>query len=163
MPVKYDGNFWVLEIFKNIFEIRMGDLGGIFSEIYSFESFLYDFWILTVFWGSFFGVIFGFLEIFENVVDMRMYDFMGSFSEIYSFEWSLYDMCLACLVFSLTECHTFIVTGWLGESETIVNNIDTRWHHMLVVLCSNKCLPKQIQMSIAYVYGISPYWLAPRG
>ena len=122
---------------------------------------IFRFWLF--FGGPFFGVLLGFLEIFENVVDMRMYDFMGSFSEIYSFEWSLYDMCLACLVFSLTECHTFIVTGWLGESETIVNNIDTRWHHMLVVLCSNKCLPKQIQMWIAYVYGISPYRLFPRG
>ena len=49
MAIKYDGNLWVLEIFKNAFEIRMGDLVGIFSETYSFECFLYDFWILIVF------------------------------------------------------------------------------------------------------------------
>ena len=57
----------------------------------------------------------------------------GLFSENYSVESSLYDICLA---FSLTESQTFIVNGWLHESRTIVYNVVTSWHHLLVVLCS---------------------------
>ena len=43
---------------------------GLFTEIHSFESFLYDFWILVVFGGPF-----GVLDIFENGFGMRMCDF----------------------------------------------------------------------------------------
>ena len=66
-------------------------LGGLFSEIYSFESSLYDFWILVIFGGPFL-CNFSVFEIFENVFGMRMGDFGGGlFSEIYSFESFLYD------------------------------------------------------------------------
>ena len=58
----------------------------------------------------------------------------------------IYDICLA---FSLAECQTFIVNGWFGESGTIVYNVVTRWHHLLVVLGSKLNLPKQTEMSIA--------------
>ena len=30
MLVKYDGNYWVLEIFENVFEMRMGDFVGVY-------------------------------------------------------------------------------------------------------------------------------------
>ena len=48
------GHFWDFEIFENVFGMRIGDfVGGLFSEIYSFESFLYNFWILDIFGGNF--------------------------------------------------------------------------------------------------------------
>ena len=61
-----------LEILENGFDMRMCDFGGIFSEIYSFESYLYDFWILVVFGGNFCVLI-----IFKNGFGMRMCDFGG--------------------------------------------------------------------------------------
>jgi hypothetical protein len=73
-------------------------------------------------------------------------------------------MCLECMAFSLTECQIFIATGQLGESKTIVYNIDTRWHHLLIVLCSEPFFSNQTQMSIAlYIYGVNPKKLAPMG
>ena len=40
--------FEFFEIFENGFGMRLGGFwgGGLFTEIYSFESYLYDFWIL---------------------------------------------------------------------------------------------------------------------
>ena len=56
LGVLFWGNSWVYEIFKNGFGMRMCDFGGgLFSEIYSFESSLYDFWILVVFGSPFVG------------------------------------------------------------------------------------------------------------
>ena len=73
----------------------------------------------------------------------------GIFSEIYLFESSLYDICLA---FSLTECQTFIVNGWFGESGTIIYNIITRWHHLLVVVCRNKFTKYISNVNYIYIY-----------
>ena len=50
---------------------------GIFSEMYSFESSLYEFYILIVFGGLFLGN-FWVLDFFKNGFGMRMCDFGGS-------------------------------------------------------------------------------------
>ena len=52
------GPFGVFEIFENVLERCVTSGRGLFSEIYSFESPFYDFWIVSVFGGFFFGVIF---------------------------------------------------------------------------------------------------------
>ena len=52
-------------------------LGGLFTKIYSFESFLYEFWIWFIFGGPFWGNFLVF-EIFRNVFGIRMGDFEGS-------------------------------------------------------------------------------------
>ena len=80
----------------------------------------------------------------------------GIFSEIYLFESSLYDICLA---FSLTECQTFIVNGWFGESGTIIYNIITRWHHLLVVVCSKQIDQIYLKCQLyIYIYIYTYIW-----
>ena len=131
-------------------------LGGLFCEIYSFERFLYDFWILVILGGPFWGLFWVFGNL-QNRFHMRMCDFVGLFSEIYSFERSLYYMCLTCLDFSLTECNTFIVTGWLGESLTIVNRIVTRSHYLLVRNVYQSKLKCQLHMYVVLAHSALPH------
>ena len=57
----------VFEISKLVFGMKMGDSGGLFNEIYSVESFLYDFLFFVTFGGPF-GGNFWVIENFENVL-----------------------------------------------------------------------------------------------
>jgi len=65
--------------------------GGLFSEIYSLESSLYDFWILVILGGPFLGSFLSFWNFWKYFWNENVWLWGGLFSEIYSFERSLYD------------------------------------------------------------------------
>ena len=76
--VSFFGVIFGFQKFSKMFlEFEGVTLGGLFSEIYLFESSLYDFWDLVIFGSPFWGKFCIFL-IFENGFGMRMYDFGGS-------------------------------------------------------------------------------------
>ena len=67
--------FW--KLLKMVLEWECVTWGGLFSEIYSFEESLYDFWILGIF-GVLFWVIFGFLKFSKMVCEWECVNLWGS-------------------------------------------------------------------------------------
>ena len=84
------GNFWVFEIFRIIFVMRIYDFGGVYLvKLFHWSTPSMIFCFLVILGGYFLGNFWVF-EIFETVFEMTIYDFGGLFIETYSFKALLY-------------------------------------------------------------------------
>ena len=86
MGVLFWGNFWVFEIFENVFGMRMGDYGEVylvtFIQILTPSAFLEYFWILG-FWG-FLGSFLSFWNFRKCFWNENGWLWGGLFSNFYS-------------------------------------------------------------------------------
>ena len=89
------GNFWgsffgvifeFLKFSEMFLELEWVTLGGLFSEIYSFQSSIYDFWILVILGGHFFRSFLSLWNFQRCFWNENGWLWEGLYSEIYSFE-----------------------------------------------------------------------------